>query len=81
MLCAFSVSFQKAYKSFFFTSRGFASLIDTPFHSCPLDVPAMIAYDATTKVLDIEKFPQHTIVNLNSDITFIVFFRQQKPFR
>ena len=46
-----------------------------------LKVPAMIAYDVATKVLDTELFPQYTIADLNSGITFIVLFSQEKPLR
>ena len=41
----------------------------------------MTFYDVTTKVLDTEKFPQHNIADLNSGITFIVLFSQEKPLR
>ena len=41
----------------------------------------MIVYDVATKVLDTEIFPQHTIVELDSGITFVVFFSQKKPLR
>ena len=34
----------------------------------------MIIYDMVIKVLDTELFPQHTIADLNSGITFIVLF-------
>ena len=34
----------------------------------------MIVYDVATKVFDAETFPQHTIADLNSGITFIVLF-------
>ena len=34
-----------------------------------------------TRRLDTEFFPQHTITDLNSGITFIVLFRQEKPLR
>ena len=40
----------------------------------------MIIYDVATKVLDIELFPQHTIADLNSGITFIVYFSQVKSY-
>ena len=33
----------------------------------------MIVYDVATKVLDTEKFPQHTISGLNSGIAFVLF--------
>ena len=39
----------------------------------------MIVYDVATKVLDTEIFPQHTIADLISGITFIVLFSQEKP--
>ena len=32
----------------------------------------MTVYDAATKVLGTDKFPQHNIADLNSGITFIV---------
>ena len=38
----------------------------------------MIVYDVATKVLDTELFPQHTIAELNSGITF--FFIQPEDF-
>ena len=38
----------------------------------------MIVYDVATKVLDTEIFPQHTIADLISRITFIVLFSQEK---
>ena len=46
-----------------------------------LKVPAMTAYDVATKVLDKELFSQHNIAGLNSGITFIVLFSQEKPLR
>ena len=39
----------------------------------------MIVYDVATKERDTESFPQHTIADLNSGITFIVLFNQEKP--
>ena len=39
----------------------------------------MTVYDVATKVLDTEKFSQHNIADLNSGITFIVLFSQEKP--
>ena len=33
----------------------------------------MIVFDVATKLFDTEKFPQHTIADLNSDIVFIMF--------
>ena len=44
-----------------------------------LKVPALIVYDVATKILNIEFFPQHNIADLNSGITFIVLFSQEKP--
>ena len=38
----------------------------------------MIAFDAETKVFDIEVFSKHNIADLNSGITFILF-SQEKP--
>ena len=39
----------------------------------------MIVFDAETKILDTEIFPQHTIADLNSGFTTIVLFNQEKP--
>ena len=52
-------------------------LIDTPVSS--LKVFSMTVFDAETKVLDTEIFPQHNIADLNSGITFIALFSQEKP--
>ena len=41
----------------------------------------MIIYDVTTRVLGTELFPKHDISDLNSGITFIVLFSQDKPLR
>ena len=41
----------------------------------------MIANDVVTKVLDTEIFPQHIIADLETGITFIVLFSQEKPLR
>ena len=41
----------------------------------------MIVYEVATKELDTESFPQHNIADLNSGITFIVLFSQEKPLR
>ena len=41
---------------------------------CPvasLKVSAMIAFDVVTKLLDTEKFPPHTIADLNSGLHFM----------
>ena len=39
----------------------------------------MIVYDVATEVLDTEIFPQHTIADRISGITFTVLFSQEKP--
>ena len=39
----------------------------------------MIVYDVATKVLGTEFIPQHSIADLNSGITLIVLFSQEKP--
>ena len=39
----------------------------------------MIVFDAESKVLDTNIFPQHTIADLNSGITFTVLFSQENP--
>ena len=41
----------------------------------------MIAFEVETKVLDTEIFPQYAIADLNSSITIIVLFSQEKPSR
>ena len=41
----------------------------------------MIVYHTATKVFDTEIFLQHTIAALNSGITFIALFSQEKPLR
>ena len=41
-----------------------------------LKVPAIVAFDVVTMVLDTEKFPLHTIAELNSSITFICSVRR-----
>ena len=41
----------------------------------------MIVYDVATKVLGTEEFLQHNIAELNSGITYIVLFSQEKPLR
>ena len=40
---------------------------------------SMNVSDVETKVLDTEIFPQHTTADLNSGITLIVLFSQEKP--
>ena len=40
---------------------------------------SMILFEVETKVLDTKIFSQHTIAELNSDITFIVLFIQGTP--
>ena len=41
----------------------------------------MIVCGVATKVLDTEIFPQHKMANLNSGMTFMVLFSQEKPLR
>ena len=65
MLGAFTVGFQKVYKSYLLLLVALPGLIDTLLHSC--------------NVLNTEIFPQHTIADLISRITFIVLFSQEKP--
>ena len=55
----------------------FLSLINTQLHSFQLEV----RYDVVTKALDTELFPQNIIADLNSGITFIALFNQEKPLR
>ena len=79
MLCTFIVGFQKVYKSCLLLLVALPGLIVTLLQS--LKVSSMIVYDVATKVLDTELFPQHTIADLSSGITFIVLFSQEKPLR
>ena len=39
----------------------------------------MIVLDTETKLLDTETFLQHIIIDLNSGITFVLLFSQEKP--
>ena len=80
MLRAFTVGFQKVHKNCLLLLVAFPGLIDTLFcTTASLKDTAMIVCDVATKVLHTEKFPQHTIAGLNSSITFIVWFSQEKP--
>ena len=42
-----------------------------------MKVLSIIVFDAEPKVLDTEIFPQQTIVDLNSDITFVLFCQEK----
>ena len=77
MFCAFTFGFQKVYKSCLLLLVSLPGLIDALWHSCQLEVLAMFVYDVATKVLDTEIFPQHTIADLISGITFVIFFSQE----
>ena len=81
MLCAFTVRFQKVIKSCPLLLAALLGLIDTLCLVATLRLPAMIVYDVATKVLGTEVFPQHNIADMNSRITFIVLFSQEKPLR
>ena len=76
MFCAFTVGFQKVYKSCLLLLVALPGLI-----VASLKVVAMIVFDVAKKVLDTEKFPQHTIADLNSGISFIVLCSQEKHLR
>ena len=76
MFCAFTVGFQKVYKSCLLLLVALPGLI-----VASLKVVAMIFFDVAKKVLDTEKFPQHTIADLNSGISFIVLCSQEKHLR
>ena len=76
MFCAFTVDFQKVYKSCLLLLVALPGLI-----VASLKVVAMIVFDVAKKVLDTEKFPQHTIADLNSGISFIVLCSQEKHLR
>ena len=41
----------------------------------------MIVFEAETKLLGTKIFPQHAIPELNSGVTFVVLFSQEKPLR
>ena len=41
----------------------------------------MTTFERETEELDTEIFPQHKFADLNSGITFIVFFSQEEPLR
>ena len=55
---------------------GLPGLTDTLAQFASLKIPAVIAYDVATKVIDKESFTQHNIAGLISGITFIVLFSQ-----
>ena len=76
MFCAFTVGFQKVYKSCLLLLVALPDLI-----VASLKVVAMIVFDVAKKVLDTEKFPQHNIADLNSGISFIVLCSQETHLR
>ena len=79
MLRAFTVGFQDVYKRCLLLLVAFPGLIDTLLHIASLKVISMTTFEVKTKILDTEIFPQHTIADLNTGITFIVLFSQEKP--
>ena len=81
ILRAFTVGFEKFIKSCLFLLTTLRGLIDTLCTVANLKVPAMIVYDMAAKVLGRELFPKHNIADLNSGITFIALFSQEKPLR
>ena len=55
-------------------------LIDTLLQSCQLEGSFFIVFDAETKALDTEIFPQHTISDLNSGISIYCFVQPGDAF-
>ena len=80
MVCTFNVGFQKDYKSCFFLLVDLAGLIDTLLHRCQLEGSYCDCLSRGDKG-DTEKVLQYIIADLNSSITFIVLFGQEKPLR
>ena len=69
----------KVIKSYPLFLAALLNLIGTLCSVTTLKVPAMIVNEvATVDVLGTEFFPQHNIADLNSGITFIVLFSQEK---
>ena len=66
---------KKNYKSCLLILVALRGLIGTLFHS--LKALSMIVFDPEPKVLDTEIFLQHTIANLNSGITFVLFSQEK----
>ena len=57
-------------------------LIDTLLQTVTsLEVFSIIVFEAETKLLGTKIFPQHAIPELNSGVTFVVLFSQEKPLR
>ena len=75
MLCALVLVFRKFVRVLFYLLWLYPVWLKLLSTVVDLKVPAMIAYDVMTKVLDIEKFPQHITAILKSVITFIVLIR------
>ena len=72
----------KVIKSYPLLLAALFDLIGTLCSVATLKVPAMIVhYVATIYVLGTEFFPQHNTADLNSGITFIVLFSQEKSLR
>ena len=67
--------FKKNYKSCLLIIVALRGVIGFLFHS--LKALSMIVFDAEPKVLDTEIFLQHTIANLNSGITFVLFSQEK----
>ena len=67
--------FKKICKSCLLILVAMRGLIGTLFQS--LKILSMIVFDAEPKVLETEIFLQHTIVNLNSGIKFVLFSQEK----
>ena len=81
MFRAFTVGFKKSFRVAFYFSWFCPVKLTTFCTAASLKVLFINAFDAETKKLDTDIFPQHTIADLNSSITFIVLFSQKKPLR
>ena len=66
---------KKNYKSCLLILVAWRRLIGILFHS--LKALSMIVFDAEPKVIDTVIFLQHTIANLNSGITFVLFSQEK----
>ena len=64
-----------------FTFHSMIQLNWDSFAVASLKAPSIIFFDEKTKVLDTEIFWQYIITDLNSGITFIVLFSQEKSFQ
>ena len=78
MLCAFIIGFEKIWKSCLLLLEALPGLVDNPLRSCYFE-GTRYDYDVATKVRGTEEFSHRDIADLNSGITVIVLFSQEKP--